>query len=88
MKFVVLDLTLTQSFKIFIECEICFADYSEDENLEPQRQFTTLTLILPLVSHNCFIRATKEGTNGLNVSIDLRKSFLRKSDEFHLKMIF
>ena len=71
MKFVVLDLTLTQSFKIFIECEICFADYSEDENLEPQRQFTTLTLILQLVSHISFIRATKEGTNRLNVSIDL-----------------
>lgn len=73
MKFVVLDLTLTQSFKIFIECEICFADYSEDENLEPQRQFTTL--ILSLVSHICFIRATMEGTNGLNVSIDLRNCF-------------
>ena len=73
MKFVNLDLTSTHSFKIFIECEICFADYSEDENLEPQRQFTTL--ILPLVSHICFIRATKEGTNGLNVSIDLRKCF-------------
>ena len=72
MKFVVLDLTLTQSFKIFIECEICFADYSEDENLEPQ---ATLTLVLLLVSHICFIRATKEGTNGFNVSIDLRKCF-------------